>query len=192
MTNVYTEILFVLPAWDGEDKESCWRIEEGQNMWSEGGYDYVASIGDIVKKTQERPPGDVMADQFAEFGIPEEQIIRNETGYRPLDGYQNVICLILMLRKLGINNPRVTIVSHKTHAKRLVMVFKAYGVSAVEHGMDYHIPFHRQWIFEPLYLLGHIIDPKGESVITEITRLKRKIEGGYGLNNLCKGSNPPI
>ena len=142
-------------------KDTLIRCEEGLQIirQNNGTYTKVIVSGGIFNspKIQTKPASKLMANWFIKNGILPTRIICEDKSQ---DTFENVRFTIEKLKKEGITNPEITIVTQWQHAIRFRLCFSAYGIKIKTRSLHYPVSL-KTWIKEWLFIAYHIYDRKG-------------------------------
>lgn len=143
------------------------RCKRALELWKTDRYQIIITTGGLVLDLG--PGGSIMKNWFVEQGVPEGVIIVESQA---LDTFQNVRFSLKVLPE----NCRITVVSQWQHAIRFWLAFKAYNVEIVRYPLHYKMRF-QEWLVEWLFILYHLLDPKGGGLLARRSREERSDKG---------------
>lgn len=153
--------------------ETWRRLEHGLGYWNTGDFDLIAVTGGLYlpANVQQTPSGILMARCLERAGVPQQKLLV-ETGSR--DTFENVSGLLQLCKQDPRTKDQVlvfTVVTHWQHAWRLWLTFRAWGHRVALHGLRY--PIGPRFWMEWLFLLVHILDPRGTGWLASKNRRDR-------------------
>ena len=161
-----------LVAVDELDPRTALRVcERTLELWDTGAYDCLLVSGGrfLPPEIQTRPWSKIASEFFEWHGVPKERIVRESDSF---DTYDNIRYSLRELYHAGIPDADITVVTHKTHGRRVRHTFKvAHGVEVRIEPVDLPLTILeriKQWAF----VLYHWLDPYG----TKYAK-RRRIEG---------------
>lgn len=137
------------------------RLQEGLRLWRTGSFDYLLVSGGIFNppEIQTVSASELMRDWLIEQGVPKGRIICES---RSLDTYENISMSLDILREIGDQTVKITVVTQWQHAIRFRITF-LLGYRMWIRTVSMHYPMAPQAIAkEFLFILHHLLFPKGE------------------------------
>lgn len=148
------------------------RCQSALRLWQTGDYNFMVLTGGIFlpPNRQNKPAAEIMKDWFLSQNIKAASIL---TEKESLDTFQNFIFSLDLIKK-KVKNFEFTVITHWTQALRFQITARmGYGVSIKTKPLYYKISV-LELFKEILYILYHLIDPRGQRLVAEINRKKRR------------------
>lgn len=149
------------------------RCEEGLKLWRSGDYDYILVTGGLFnpKHVQSIPAGMLMRGWFIARGVDPNKVIE-ET--RSLDTFENIKFGLEELRKRGIPDRDITVVTQWQHAWRFAITFRrAYGIKVKRVPLEYAMSW-KSWLIEFVLIAYHAYDRYGTKHVAQKNRDDRR------------------
>jgi len=156
------------------ETDTLYRCEHALELWRTGEYDYLVTSGGIFHppNVQSVPAGTLMGLWFLEHGVPERQILCEDTS---LDTYENIAHSIAMLKALDVwPSCQITVVTQWQHAIRFFITFLwAWWKPTRLCSLDQPITWGT-WLQEWVLIAYHILDRKGTGWVACWNRDRRR------------------
>lgn len=145
------------------------RLISGLQIWRCGGYDMIIVSGGVYlpPEIQKTPSGRLMKKWLVRKGVPASNIIAEEYSR---DTYENISYSLLLLEDVA---PQFTVVTHWQHAIRFRLTFKLANKMKVRTKPIYCWGGLKNFLFEWLILLIHLLDRRGTGTVARKNRESR-------------------